>query len=64
MVGTAVAPSLVPYDFVNVGIEEEAFHKEGAGILVAEGEGKAKAEGPNCLYQPAFCLLDLMLNER
>ena len=63
MVGTAVAPSLVPYDFVNVGIEE-AFRKEGAGILVAEGEGKAKAEGPNCLCQPAFCLLDLMLNER
>lgn len=63
MVGTAVAPSLVPYDFVNVGIEE-AFHKEGAGILVAEGEGKAKAEGPNCLCQPAFCLLDLTLNER
>lgn len=63
MVGTAVAPSLVPYDFVNVGIEE-AFHKEGAGILVAEGEGKAKAEGPNYLCQPAFCLLDLMLKER
>lgn len=63
MVGTAVAPSLVPYDFVNVGIEE-AFHKEGAGILVAEGEGKAKAEGPNCLCQPAFCLLDLMLKGR
>lgn len=63
MAGTAVAPSLVPYDFVNVGIEE-AFHKEGAGILVAEGEGKAMAEGPNCLCQPAFCLLDLMLKER
>ena len=59
-----VVPSLVPYDFVNVGIGAEAFHSEGVGILGAVEEGRVTAEDPNCLYRPVFCLLDLMLNER
>ena len=58
-----VVPSLVPYDFVNVGIEAEAFHREGVEILGVAGEGKVTEGGPSCLYPHAFSPLDLMLKE-
>ena len=57
------APSLVPYDFVNVGIEAGAFHREGLGILEAVGEGRVTEVDPNCLGQHVVCLLDLMLKK-
>ena len=62
-VETGVEPSLVPYDFVNVGIEVEAFHREGVEILEVVGEGRVTEEDPNCLCQPAVYLLDLKLNQ-
>lgn len=63
-VGTAVVPSLVPYDFANVDIEAEAFHREGVEIPGVVGEGIVMEEDLNCLYRLAFYLLDLTLNNR
>lgn len=59
-----VAPSLVPYGFVNVGIEAEAFRREGVEILEVAEEGTATEEDLNCLYRPAFYLVDLTLNKK
>lgn len=59
-----MAPSLVPYDFVNVGTEAEAFHRVGVEILGVVEEGRVKEGGPNCLCQLVFCLLDSMLNKK
>lgn len=64
MIETGAAPSLVPYDFVNVGIEVEAFHKEEVEILEAVGEGRVTEADPNYLSQPAVYLSDLKLNQR
>jgi len=55
---------LVPYDFVNVGIEVEAFRKEGVEILEAVGEGTVTEADLSCLCQPAVYLSDLKLNQR
>lgn len=63
-VETGAAPSLVPYDFVNVGIEVEAFHREGVEIPEAVGEGRVTEVDPSCLCQRAVYLSDLTLNRR
>lgn len=63
-VETGLVPSLVPYGFVNVGIEAEAFRREGVEILEVVGEGRVTVEDLNCLCLLAVCLLDLKLKER
>ena len=59
-----MVPSSVPYDFANVGIEGEAFRREGVAIPEVVGEGRVMEEDLDCLYQFAFYLLDLTLNKR
>ena len=59
-----MVPSLVPYDFANVDIEAEAFHREGVEIPGVVREGRVMEEDLNCLYRLAFYLLDLTLNNR
>lgn len=59
-----MVPSLVPYDFANVDIEAEAFHREGVEIPGVVGEGRVMEVDLNCLYRLVFYLLDLTLNNR